>query len=280
MDARQMTRIAARSALVGAMLLCTHEAAAQELRVDFKDDLVTVVASDVPLLQILQRWAANGDATLVNERAVGNTPVTVQLVGVPQKEALNILLRDVNGYILMPRRETSRGASLFDRMIFTARSTASQSPAARPAAGGVFQAPVVSQIETAPDIGGTPDRPEGVPAVDRGTMPGIVGSVYNPLLRAPAASQAGTTTTGQVPTRPGEVPRPAPRPEDPASPAPMKTAAGQGAASPSPSSTGTLSFSNVTARPGEMTPAPADPEQVYQPPAPPPPPETPQSPDP
>ena len=50
-------------------------------------------------------------------RRVAGAPVTLELTDVPERQALDIVLRSVAGYMLAPRRAGSPGASTFDRIM-------------------------------------------------------------------------------------------------------------------------------------------------------------------
>ena len=115
-----------RSKTVGASLLlsaCTlllnaRPAGAQEFTLHFRDGLVTLVARDVTVPTILTWWARLGNVTVVNGDKIDSTPVTLQLVDVPEREALAVLLRNVGGYILAARHEGDlQGVSVFDRIL-------------------------------------------------------------------------------------------------------------------------------------------------------------------
>ena len=48
-----------------------------------------------------------GGATIVNGNNVVG-PLTLELVGVPEQQTLDIILRDAAGYVLAPRRSRQR----------------------------------------------------------------------------------------------------------------------------------------------------------------------------
>ena len=53
---------------------------------------------------ILEEWARLGGATIVNGERVAGAPVTLELTNVPERQALDVILRSVAGYMLAPRR--------------------------------------------------------------------------------------------------------------------------------------------------------------------------------
>ena len=105
-------------------------AAAGELTVKMSDGRVTVIAQDVPLRQILAEWARVGSTQMVGADKVVGGPISLQLIDVPEKEALDILLRTAAGYMTAPRPSAVPGASLYDRVIILATS---RPPAGNPA---------------------------------------------------------------------------------------------------------------------------------------------------
>jgi len=97
-------------------------AAAGELSVTIANGRATVIAKDVPVRQILAEWAKVGATKVVGAERLPGGPVTLELVDVPEKEALDILLRTAAGYIAAPRPAEVAGASQYDRVIIMATS--------------------------------------------------------------------------------------------------------------------------------------------------------------
>ena len=104
---------------------------------------MTLSAQNAPVRAILAEWARLGGATIVNGDRVVGPPVTLELTGVPERQALDIVLRSVAGYMLAPRRAGSIGASMFDRILILPTSVAPQAARAgsRRAAGVRHAAP-------------------------------------------------------------------------------------------------------------------------------------------
>jgi hypothetical protein len=103
-------------------------AAAGDLRMEFQDGYVTLSAHDVPVRQILAEWARRGQTKITNGEKVLGTPVTLELKRVPEKQALEIVLHSVAGYLAAPRSAMLVGASAFDRIVVM--PTSSAAPAA------------------------------------------------------------------------------------------------------------------------------------------------------
>ena len=109
-------------------------AAAQAVKLEFHDGQVTLMAQNAPVRTVLAEWARLGGATIVNGDRVAGPPVTLELDGVPERQALDILLRSVAGYMLAPRPAGSAGASSFDRILILPTSAAPRNPPPAPAA--------------------------------------------------------------------------------------------------------------------------------------------------
>ena len=123
--------MAFRALTVTAILLgwtCAAQAQ-QSVRLEFNDGKVTLSARDAPLRAILGEWARLGGATVVNGDRVVGQPVTLELTAVPERQALDVLLRGVSGYMIAPRRAGSSGASMFDRILILPTSSPPSNPA-------------------------------------------------------------------------------------------------------------------------------------------------------
>ena len=128
--------------------------AQQPVSLQFQGGLVTLRAQNAPVRAILAEWARLGGATIVNGERVVGPPVTLELTGVPERQALDIVLRNVAGYMLAPRRAGASGPSAFDRVMILPTSAAPRNPAPAPANAGarpglarppVLQRPVDAQ---------------------------------------------------------------------------------------------------------------------------------------
>lgn len=103
-------------------------AAAGELTLTMNNGLVTVVADNVPVSQILAEWGRIGQTKIVNGDKL-MTMVSLELVDVPEKKALEIVLRSASGYMAAERKQAIAGASAFDRIMILPFS---QAPAYSP----------------------------------------------------------------------------------------------------------------------------------------------------
>ena len=116
-------------ALAALIALCAVPARAQQgVALRFQDGRVTLRADNAPVRTILAEWARLGGATIVNGERVVGPPVTIELTDVPERQALDVVLRNVAGYLLAPRRAGSQAASTFDRILILPTSVAPRNP--------------------------------------------------------------------------------------------------------------------------------------------------------
>ena len=173
-------RIAGLAVLV---LGCAAIAAAQTpLRLQINGGLVTLHAQNVPVGTILSEWSRVGGAKIVGGDRIAGAPLTLDLEGVPERQALDIVLRGVSGYMLAARDAGGTGASMYDRIMILPTSAAPRNPppaAAVPvfqgAPGGIVRPIMPRQAEDQvvndddvapinPGIDGVPlGRPIGIP---------------------------------------------------------------------------------------------------------------------
>ncbi len=108
-----------------ALCLSAPVTARADVTVSLADGRATIVARNATLRQVLAEWARVGGTRIVNLERVAGAPDSFELRNVPEAKALATLLRSVAGYIAAPRRATSRGASLYDRILILPTSVAS-----------------------------------------------------------------------------------------------------------------------------------------------------------
>ena len=200
-------------------------ASAQTVKVEFLMGKVNLKAQNASLRAVLTEWARVGGTRIVNPERLGGQPVTLELVGVPERQALDILLRDVGGFMLGPRQALVPGVSAFDRIVVVS-ATAGRPAVTAPA----FNAPSQPVRRTPPpqvepqdddiddDIGvdgPVPIGPAG-PATRSG-QPGLVTPGLAPLpeVNEPRSAPAPTPARGnpfgaQGSTRPGAFAPPTP----------------------------------------------------------------------
>ena len=125
----------ARVLLAAALtLVSVLPAAAQSVSLTLKDGRVTLVTQNATPAAILAEWARQGQVKVVDAERIPGSPLTLRLENVPERDALDIVLRSAAGYIAAPRVQAVAGnVSRFDRVIVMATSPGAAA-AAKPAA--------------------------------------------------------------------------------------------------------------------------------------------------
>jgi hypothetical protein len=119
-------------------LVVAGSAEAQQLKIAFNQGHVSLDATSVPVRTILAEWSKSGGTKFVGAERVTGAPLTLKLVDVPESQALEIILRNVAGYMAAPR-SAAGGTSMYDRILVLATSSApaagSSGSQARPTPG-------------------------------------------------------------------------------------------------------------------------------------------------
>ena len=206
--------------VIPAFLALPLTASAGEMKLSIQNGLVTLVADDVPLSTIMAEWARVGQTRIVNGDKV-STPVSLRIVDMPERRALDILLRTVSGYIVAERPTPIAGASVFDRIMIlpTSRAPANTGPINSPPPTFVPRpaAPPIPDMDdepvVQPGVQPQPNMPQGAP------QPMVPGQQVPPNANAPLTAP-----------RPGQLPAPAPQQPVPfgTPPPPVKPGGGGG----------------------------------------------------
>jgi hypothetical protein len=201
-------------------LLCVPATSARagDLRLTIANGLVTIVAQDVSLRQILDEWGRVGQTKVVGaERLIGPL-VTLELHDVPEGRALESLLRSASGYIAKPRSGTV-GASLYDRILIMPTSR----PPAMSASAPTFNNPRPQPQVVMPNVIVDDDEPTPNGIMPPGSVPPQFQQFQGPP--PPPMTQPGMQPAQQgaqpampTMTRPGMLPPPAPNPNMPGNP--------------------------------------------------------------
>lgn len=150
------TRIAMALAVGAATWLASVSIASAQVQLTIKDGRVSLVANDATLRQILAEWSTVGHTTIVNAERVPGGPMTLQLIDVPEEQALEILLRPLSGYIAAPRAAAAATFSRFDRILVM--------PTIAPPVVAAASAPAALN----PTQVGQPAQPSPNPTLDEG----------------------------------------------------------------------------------------------------------------
>ena len=195
---------------------------AGELKLSINAGRVTIIATNVPIAQVLQEWARVGHTNIVNADRIMGPPISVQLVGVPEKEALDIILRSASGYIAAPRAQLVADASMYDRILVMPTSiapppSAGPAVAAPPSFRPAMPSPVDDDDEepvnvpptvqpppqTAP-FGPMPTQQAAPPQGQQGAPGPYLSATPGVVVGAPANAQPGQVNPNQPPVvKPG-----------------------------------------------------------------------------
>jgi hypothetical protein len=130
--------------LASLLLLASATSAFAQLKLEIHDGRVTLDAKAVPARQILAEWAKVGGTKVVGSEKITGAPLTLRFVDMPERQALDIILRNVAGYMAAPRLASAApGASLYDRIMILATTTA-------PAATAAANRPGTANTQTGP----------------------------------------------------------------------------------------------------------------------------------
>lgn len=219
-----------RAPTIGALALAALAAAVAPARADVRltmlDGQVSLTATNATVREILAEWARVGQTKIVNAERITGAPMTLQLIGVPEEQALQVILRAVSGYLAAPRPTAVPDASRFDRILIVPTTTPAR-PA--PAAPPVFPQPQVVNPQLRPSIDNSADAADDEVEPPNVSVPSPRGPIFNSF-PPPQVPQGGrpapqaTPPQGQTPIGvavPGMVvPAPAPSGQPVIPPAP------------------------------------------------------------
>ena len=225
-------------ACVVVLLGCAASSSAQTVSLQFDNGLVTLNAQNAPIRTILAEWARLGGTRFLNADRIGGAPVTVELTSIPERQALEILLRAVAGYVVTQRE--GGGVSRLGGVAILPTSAAVRAPAPV-----TFGASTVQQQRVQDDalndlngddrqglriptsvtpftaIPGVTNTPGVIRVVTPGTTVAPFGSITEQapagMPGAPTVIRPPTTLQAPVGTRPGEI-TPPPQPQQPGQP--------------------------------------------------------------
>lgn len=178
------------------------------LKVSIQDGLVSIDAQDVTVRQILTEWARVGKTRIINVERITGGPITLKLENVPEKQALDIVLRSIPGYMAMPRATLVSDASMYDRILIMPTTTAVAAQRPQPSAPGFpgaqtgmtgFQGGSFTQLRQGPSApltpGVLPESPNAANAQDPADDPAIAAAAAAGLVPIPAPYPGSTSIT-------------------------------------------------------------------------------------
>lgn len=198
--------------------------AAADVRVTIENGTVSVSATDATPRQILTEWARVGQTRIINVERVAGAPISLELMHVPEAQALDTLLRGVAGYLAAPREVATPDTSAYDRIFILATSTGTPPRNAPAGAPPTFSPPPFTPPPQDDQDQDQPPQPQRVPVQPNQPRPAF-NTFPQPVVpppreepaqdSAPAPSAtptpaAGVPTPGMVvpaPTQPGQQPQ-------------------------------------------------------------------------
>ena len=110
-----------------------------EVQLRIENGLVSLKATNATVREILAEWGRVGNTKIVNGERMPGGPVTLELTGVTEEDALEIILRSAAGYVTAPRAIAQVNASRYDRILVM--PTSSPTRPTPPPQTGSFQQP-------------------------------------------------------------------------------------------------------------------------------------------
>jgi hypothetical protein len=107
-------KLLAFAALMSAVAASTASA---DVELSMHNGLVTIIAKDATVRQILTEWARVGQTRIVNVDRITGGPVTIELRDVTEEQALDVLLRNLSGYMAAPRATPVANGSALDPIV-------------------------------------------------------------------------------------------------------------------------------------------------------------------
>jgi hypothetical protein len=204
-------RVLLVAAVVGVGLASQAPAPAQapaekSLQITFEPNgMVSLVAENVTLREILAAWTREGGCQFVNADRLTGAPMSVRYEHEAETEVVASLLKQTAGYILGPRRAGAAGASRFEAVYIT--------PTSRPVSNGVYTPPQTVNSPSLPTPGSPDDEVPPVaalpgnqpqnpsqqpPTPDYGARPGSVAVPVVPIVPVTSTPPPGTGRGGNV----------------------------------------------------------------------------------
>jgi hypothetical protein len=181
------------------------------LQLSIQDGKVSIDAQDVTIGQILTEWARVGKTRIVNVERLSGGPVTIKLDAVPERQALEIVLRAVPGYIAAPRATFVANASQYDMILIMPTTTAVAALKPPPVSRGGFPGANVTQLRQGPImLPGMMASELPDPADDQQNDPALAVAAAAGLLPVPAQTPGGAPTSPGPLVMPGRTPAPSP----------------------------------------------------------------------
>jgi hypothetical protein len=184
------------------LVAATAVSATADVTVAIANGRVTVVAKDATLRQILSEWARVGQTKIVNLERVSGGPITIELMNVPEEQALDILLRPVSGFMAAPRVTQTGALSRYDRIVVMPTLAQPRPPltaAAAPPPGPTFTPQPQPPPFSADDEAEATGQAQRAPVFNTFPQPQVVYPGTTPQPVNPQLGPNGQPLNGQQP---------------------------------------------------------------------------------
>jgi hypothetical protein len=122
-----------------AAMLSWAQPASADVQLRIENGQVSLKATNATVREILAEWARVGQTRVVNGERMPGGPITIELNGVSEEQALEVILRSAAGYVTAPRAAAVVNGSRYDRILVMPTSSPTRAMTA-PAAGSFPQA--------------------------------------------------------------------------------------------------------------------------------------------
>ena len=200
-----------RSLAFAALVLLNASAVLAGVRLSVYNGRVSVSASNATIGQILQEWARVGRVDVVNLDRLSGAPLTLELLDMPEAQALDVILRSAGGYIASARSSPSANESSFDRLVVipvAARVGSDQAPAFSATVSRTDDDDAAGDAEV--PAGAMPPSPIQRPRASMQVQPNAMQLMPppQPAPRQPEVIAAPVATPSAAPTSAGAVSAP------------------------------------------------------------------------
>jgi hypothetical protein len=140
-------------------------AQAAPVRVAFADGLVTLVANDTLLTDVLAEWSRAGGTEIIGADQLPVVRVTVSMPGVAERDAIDAVLGPIAGYITAARFDVPAGSSQIRRLQIVRKSSPSAPSVQReidlsiPESQFEYPAPLFDPDTLTANLAGAPKAP-------------------------------------------------------------------------------------------------------------------------
>lgn len=191
-------------------MLAVAATASASVQLTIRDNRVWLTADHATIAEILTEWSRVGATQITNAQGVKGPPLTLDLRGVSELEALDVIMRSAGGFVAVSRTAgvDSTHLSQFSRLVIVAVARGGGTrggnppPLPAPAPPIPVQAPVMTESGArrliGPDGQLVPDDQEDAPPPP--VPPTVVpGGSMPPGSEPPAAPPRGAARPGMMP---------------------------------------------------------------------------------